>query len=216
MSNLPTIIKLPSLPTEVSIKSDWLNTRDKLVTKTQAIASVDNQDAFEDAEILLKKLTSTSNELEKQRKAMAKPFREADKTIKKTADTARNVLESEKARLKKIMADYMTEVEAKRQAEIQRQIEEEEKKRAELANSPFADCAEQEEPEQIAAETPNVRRSFSNLREVWRFEIINPHEVPREFMMIDERKIREHVNREKEATTIPGVRVWSEKTVQSR
>ena len=56
-----------------------------------------------------------------------------------------------------------------------------------------------------------VKDSVS-IRGVWTFEITNPALIPREFLAPDEQKIRKHVKTWQDKTTIPGVRIWEEKT----
>jgi uncharacterized membrane protein YqiK len=53
-------------------------------------------------------------------------------------------------------------------------------------------------------------------RKVWTFEITDPMLVPREFLVIDETKIGGVVRALKEATTIPGVRVFQKDELASR
>ncbi len=53
-------------------------------------------------------------------------------------------------------------------------------------------------------------------RESWKFEIINPDAVPREYLTIDDKKIGGVVRALKNETRIPGVRVWVEKTIAGR
>jgi uncharacterized membrane protein YqiK len=53
-------------------------------------------------------------------------------------------------------------------------------------------------------------------RENWTFEITDPALIPREYLMIDESKIRGVVRALKDATNIPGVRAYSEKSIAAR
>lgn len=48
-------------------------------------------------------------------------------------------------------------------------------------------------------------------REVWRFEITDPAAIPREYLLVDETKLRKVVGAMKGDTRIPGVRVYAEK-----
>jgi hypothetical protein len=50
-------------------------------------------------------------------------------------------------------------------------------------------------------------------REVWKYEVIDPAAVPREYTVVDESKIRRVVGALKGDTQIAGVRVWSEKNI---
>jgi colicin import membrane protein len=62
--------------------------------------------------------------------------------------------------------------------------------------------------------TPKVRGVSK--REVWKFEITDPALVPREYLVIDESKIRGVVQALKGATTIPGVRAYPDSQIAAR
>jgi len=53
-------------------------------------------------------------------------------------------------------------------------------------------------------------------REVWLFQVVDPSLIPREYLSVDETKIRKIVQITKGGTNIPGVRVWSEKQIAAR
>jgi hypothetical protein len=44
----------------------------------------------------------------------------------------------------------------------------------------------------------------------WKFEVVDPALIPREYLTVDESKIRKVVGALKDQASIPGVRVWSE------
>jgi hypothetical protein len=52
-------------------------------------------------------------------------------------------------------------------------------------------------------------------RDVWKFEVTDPTQVPRQYLVVDESKIRKIVGAMKGDTQIPGVRVWSDKNIAS-
>lgn len=66
----------------------------------------------------------------------------------------------------------------------------------------------------VVPEAP--RAEGVSLTESWKFEIIDPAAVPREFCKPDEVKIGALVRGSKGAFKIPGVRAWSEKSVSAR
>jgi hypothetical protein len=53
-------------------------------------------------------------------------------------------------------------------------------------------------------------------REVWRYEVMDPAEVPREYLMIDHAKLGAVVRALKGAAPIPGVRMWPERTIAAK
>lgn len=65
----------------------------------------------------------------------------------------------------------------------------------------------------IQREAPKV--SGISTREVWLFEVTDPVAVPREYLMVDESKIRKVVGALKADTVIAGVRVYSDKRMAS-
>jgi hypothetical protein len=90
---------------------------------------------------------------------------------------------------------------------------------AEEAESQAVDAAEQAEvvaAAPIVPATATTRRVMTRAATVWRFEVTDATLVPREFCCPDERKIREHVNRNKDAAGIAGVRIWEEMDIRSR
>jgi hypothetical protein len=50
-------------------------------------------------------------------------------------------------------------------------------------------------------------------REVWRYEVIDQAQVPRDYLTIDHTKLGGVVRALKSAATIPGVRIWVERTI---
>jgi len=124
--------------------------------------------------------------------------------------------------VKKKVGDYRTEQERKRR-------EEEQKKLAELraqAEDRLLDDAEANGDESILDEelmiakpeletkTPAMKGiSFTT---VWHFQITDVNQIPRDYMMPDERKIGDVVKALKDKANIPGIRVFSEQQVGAR
>lgn len=65
----------------------------------------------------------------------------------------------------------------------------------------------------IQREAPKVQGV--SMREVWRFEVIDPALVPREYCAVDEQKIRKVVTALKGEAVIAGVRVYAERVIAS-
>lgn len=63
----------------------------------------------------------------------------------------------------------------------------------------------------VVREAPKVAGVAT--REVWKFAIENPALVPREYLVVDEARIRKVVAALKGDTTIPGVRVYAERQI---
>lgn len=63
----------------------------------------------------------------------------------------------------------------------------------------------------VAKATPKVQGI--SYRDVWRFEVVDPTKVPRQFLQVNESAIRSVVNGLKGNAQIPGVRVYCEREV---
>jgi hypothetical protein len=50
-------------------------------------------------------------------------------------------------------------------------------------------------------------------RTIWRYAVVDERQVPREYLMVDQKKLGGVVRALKGATQIPGVRVWADQTV---
>lgn len=64
---------------------------------------------------------------------------------------------------------------------------------------------------QVAKATPTV--AGISYREVWKFEIVDANALPREYLLPDMTRIGGVVRAMKDATRIPGIRVYAEKTL---
>lgn len=226
------VIRLPDVEKEITISPDWVTTRDENVSWAKEFEDISDSQTYEKAANCLKALTKTSNAMEKFRKLYAKPYRQADKTIKKASDTAREPLESEKSRLQKLLSQYVEaqrrlreeeekRIEAERQKEIERQ-----QAQAEADKELFGEETEIIEPPKEEKPATPVPKSYAT-RTVTRypFEVVNEKALPRSFLMPDEKAIRkwrdENKERIKDALKndwqiLPGVKFRIETKTQSR
>jgi hypothetical protein len=62
------------------------------------------------------------------------------------------------------------------------------------------------------APVAQVEKSGISYRETWYYEVTCPGEIPREFLMIDETKVKGVIAAMKGATNIPGIVVLMKKT----
>lgn len=65
----------------------------------------------------------------------------------------------------------------------------------------------------VERETPRI--AGTSFREVWKFEVTDPAQVPRQYLAVDEAKVRKVVQALKGDAEIPGVRIWSERQLAS-
>ena len=230
------IIKLPELKQSVSINKEWIEQRDKLVKQANDISKITNKQTMENGGLVLKQITKNSNSLEKMRKDFSKPFRDAQKIIKKASDTAREPLERAKSELQKKLSDF-AEAEAKRQAEIEHQrelerqkaIEEQAQKQAEeseLWGEDAEEAPEVFEPEDFAPEVENNAKSeFTRTVTTLSYELLSEEDVPEVFKTVDSKKVNNYIKENKERILqaledgkqlISGIKLIKETKVTSR
>jgi hypothetical protein len=65
----------------------------------------------------------------------------------------------------------------------------------------------------VTREIPKI--SGQSTRETWLFELQDLAKVPREFLMLDETKVRKYVQAMKDTGSIDGIRIYSEKRIAS-
>ena len=127
-------------------------------------------------------------------------------------------------RIKRLMADYDMEQEHIRRQE-QARLEAEARKAEEDRRLAEAIAVEQsgnrDEADRIMEEVITlppvvIRKTVPKIegmvmREIWKFEVVDPAAVPRDYLKIDEVKIGQVVRAMKSGTAIPGVRVYAQK-----
>lgn len=193
------MIRLPELKSEVRISKEWFAERDLLIGEASVISTISNSEDFSLGALLLNKITKASNSLEKMRRTLSKPFNDSLKLIKAASDRARSPLEEVKLELKSKLADY-----ANRQAEqyekeeklletLKEESLQQEKFLTGLAEKEFG-CADTELFNSIEMELENTvekaKASTVAVKSRISFEIIDEYKVPREFLSVDESKIR--------------------------
>jgi len=103
-------------------------------------------------------------------------------------------------------------------------MQEQEKKRLEQKQeeiNPFSDFIEPAlEPEIDLPAFPEPETKSPDLSgvkkiTVWKWRIEDITKIPREFFVLDERLINQHVRQNKENSSIPGVKIYSEINIQS-
>lgn len=175
----------------------------------------------------LKSIKGMLNQIESARTRITKPINESLREVNKQAKEASAPLESAEQQIKRAMIGYTTEQERLRREE-QRKADENARKEQERLNAQAAKAAaagKVEKAEQlqerantvvapvIQRETPKV--SGISMREVWLFEVTDPAAVPREYLMVDEKKVGKVVGALKDQTVIAGIRVYPDKRIAS-
>ena len=124
--------------------------------------------------------------------------------------------------VKEKVGDYRTAQERKRREEEQRRLAE----LREQAEDQLLDDAEANGDESILNEElmipkPELETEVPAMKgisftEVWHFQVVDVDQLPRKYMIPDQKAIREVVRALKDKTDIPGIRVFSEQQVGAR
>lgn len=172
-------------------------------------ARLDAQRKEQEAEAArLAKLKHESDAAERERiEAQAKREREErDAAERQRQEQARREREASEAAARKAQAEAD---EARRKEEAERQ----EEARA---------ATERQEAERKAkagsADLSRVRGDFgmASLRTTWKWELVNLADVPPEFLAVNEAAVNAAIKGENGRHSIPGLRIWPEKTAANR
>jgi hypothetical protein len=174
-------------------------------------------------------------EIEKFRKHITEPLLESKKRIDLEAkristplEAIVQVLDSKLIGWHKAQEQVRIEAEKKKRAEEAKRLEEEKKaqlKVAMLTNDEKAASnvseidknLERLEARPIQIQN-NVRtaRSTSYLIERWTYEVVDPLQIPREFLMVDESKLRKFATETQGEKQVPGVKFFKEASIGGR
>ena len=140
---------------------------------------------------------------------------EAERKAAEDARKARERLEREAAKAEEAKARKLeeegraAEAEAKRKAAAEREearLREAEAKRNAAEQVPVAPVVHTEQPQVKGVST----------RQTWKFEITDPDQLPREYLVANDKAIGGVVRALKDKTNIPGVRVYCEDSIAAR
>ena len=164
LANIPA---LPAFAPELSPAA--IAEKENALASSALIGKVANQQQNDTAINVMKQLKFLSNSIERERKRLTEPFIEAQRSIKRTADTHIDELDREAGRIEMLVKDFalaeqrrirdeqeaqrkeLERIERERQAEIMRIAREQALKEAELARA-AAEAAAKEREAQIMAE----------------------------------------------------------------
>jgi len=206
----------------------------KLVVSNSTGMTISNNNDFEVAGNQLKQIKSVSKQIIDTRKKMTVPLDTSKKAIMDFFRVPLESLSKGESLLKNSMLGYTQEQERKRRQEEQRlQIESD--KRAEAERKKLEKKAERLETkgkpetaqeviaqkEQIVAPKIHVNSTVSKVvgvssKKVWTYEITDIKKIPRNFMIPNERLIRDTVKATKGSLEIAGVRIYQEDSLYVR
>lgn len=229
---------VPDLPED----PDELRLRALEVSDQAKMFLIQNPEQYEAAAIELKRVVAERKIAQMRVDRIKKP---AYQTYQEALQLEKDVIhpyDQAEHFFKHGMSDYRAREDAERRrkeaalaAEARRQAEEEAKRKAkELAESDARILEARGEPEMAAqvrsaplpleparVEPVILQRQVPKVQGIvekvnWTFRITDPDLVPREYMSIDESKIRAVVKALKQQTRIPGIEVFAEATTQVR
>lgn len=163
--------------------ADWLK-RNK---ETQKIVEKEFNDELEAAK-------EKKKAAEAERKAVVQKIEQFNEPLKKAEKETRRLIE-----------EYVNEKERQRR-EAERKRLEEQRQQQEAEGEQQAEPEPAPEPEPEPPKTEGV-----TFYETWQYEIEDPTQIPREYLQVDEKKIRQYVQAMKGDAEIPGVKIWKEK-----
>ncbi len=175
-----------------------------------------------------------------KRKTLLKPIEDAEATVRLSVADYEQRIERERAADRLRIAEEQQRVEAERRRIVEEALAKARKEAedvrlaqaAALEADGQAEAAEQvldtpiqvepvkvdlpPLPASVPPPPPRTAMKGVNTRENWKFEIVDPMLIPREYLAVDEVKIGKVVRALKSATSIPGVRPYAETGVAVR
>ena len=190
-----------------------------------------SQQQYTAAGVFLKGVKGLMKEINATFDPIVKKAHEAHKEAKAQQKKHLDPLESAERTIKGKMSNYYLEQERKRQEEQAKRDEqarrEEQKRKQELDEQAkkWEEKGKHEKAEErralkedVMIDAPIVAPQVEevegvSMREMWDFAIIDETQIPREYLIPDEKAIRQVVKAMKAKTNIPGVKVFSKKVV---
>lgn len=198
------------------------------VSKLTAFARslvIKTAEGYSEAASYLKGIKGMLAKIEEARTRVTKPLLQAQREVNDQAREAALPLQQAETAIKRAMIGYSDEQERLRREEQARADEaarrEQEKLQARAEKAAAAGKVEKAAELEVQAATvvaPVIQREAPKVTGIgerlnWKFEIIDPAAVPRNYCTPDEKKIGAVVRGLKGDTQIPGVRVWAEKNI---
>jgi hypothetical protein len=164
------------------------------------------EDDYEAAGVMLKDIKRQAKELKNARTEITGPMNQALEATRKLFRAPLKVLDKAERLLKSKMADYTTRLEEEREQA--------------LAEAGAASLEGDEDTAvyamQAAAKAKAPTVAGISMQDVWDYEIEDFDKVPREFLCVDDDLVKAAIKEHKSATNIPGIRVFSKKSVRAR
>jgi hypothetical protein len=215
----------PNLTTDQSVAA-LAPEREQLMTRVTNL-KIRDQEGYSEAAGWLKSIKGFLKAIEDARTRITKPINESLREVNAQAkDAAAPFLEGE-TKIKRAMIAWSDEQDRLQREEQRRQNEAAAKEQArlqEIADRAAAKGqtgkAEQFEERAQAVTAPIVQTQAPkvggiSIPKVWVFEITDEDLIPRDYLVVDETRIRRVVTALKGDTKIPGVRVFEQKRISA-
>ena len=193
----------------LAAKAEWIAERDRLVSASQElIQNVDDDNACDWARHAKKGLDTHLKALAEIRKSVTKPLDDAKKQIIAQERELAAEIVAERDRVKMLASDYATRMEA---AAAKAKAEAEAAQRAAVEEAVATGAPIPDAPAPVAVAKP--RGSVT----VDKFEVVDVAQVPREYLVVDEKAIRAYIKFARtlgRKPSVPGVRFWQEQDVR--
>lgn len=196
--------------------------------QTFVVAKITTPVQYQDAAAELVRIKGVKSKLEDLRFSMTRPLDAAKTAIMDFFRKPQQSLVDAETRLKAALTEYDREQERiaeearrKAQEEADRARRFEEQRAARLAEQGATEAAQEAQQRAAVVQTPVIQAATPkaagiSYRDEYCFQVVDPDLVPREFLMVDQAKIRQRVDASKGACDIAGVRVWTEKRIAAR
>lgn len=199
----------------------------RIIAKAQAIKIVDDT-TFKAAGETLRDFKTYQKRVEETFDPLIKAQNDAVKATRAMKARFAGPVEEAELLVKRKLANYQTEQEAKRRAEeaAARERAAKEAEERKLAEAVALDQAGDKQAAEAVLDAPTFvpppvqtraapKVEGVSFKSQWKFEVFDPNIVPRDFLKVDEVKLGQHVRAHKASAVgaIAGVRVWEEKSV---
>ncbi len=208
----------------------------EIILQKAELLVIKNTDDYCFASEELKNIKKSAKQLDEQRKSLTKPLDESKKKIMAMFKAPTEYLEKAEAIIKKTMVTYQQEEERLRREEeemlkneAEAKAEAERQRLLKKADDNFEDEDKVKEIikdiDEVKVERVRVDTTFdkdmkkltgSTMIDKWCFKIINEKEVPREYLMVDEKKIGAVARATKGTVTIPGVEIFNDPQIKQK
>jgi hypothetical protein len=210
---------------------EQLKTEPPALLQQARALTVSSGDQYTEAAMFLKRIKGASKSITDFFRPLKQSAEDHKKQLLAAERTLTDPLTTAETLTKRAMLVY-DEAERKRAQEEQRRLQAEADERArrerealerkaELAKKPETQQRYQEAAACVCAapvihvEAPVPRIAGISTRTIWKAKVTDPLKVPREFLMVDEKKLDQYARAMKEGASVPGVEFYAEQSLAS-